>query len=400
MKSTLRALACLCLLGVVAQETHAQTRPRRATETPPPEKEAPKAPAPAANVREEVGEDEVVRVETTLVTIPVSVTDRQGRYIPDLTKEEFRVFEDGVEQEVAYFASTEKPFTVVLMLDTSSSVWGKLGKIKEAAIAFVEQLRPEDRVMVTSFAGGLTVHCEPTGDRERLRQCIKGIGKGMSTHLYDAVAKVMSKHLARLEGRKAVVLFTDGVDATSSDATYEETTRAAEELDAIIYAIKYGTGEGNVAPSPPQRPSRRLPGILGRIPIQIGTPGGGSTGSNRVDPSRAEPYMRELAELTGGRFYQAERDLRNLDQTFGLIAEELRRQYSLGYYARPQGGAGERRRVRVRVDRPDLAVRSRDSYIYRPAAGDAKTAGEKKSPPSQPPVLKKPFANVARAGRN
>ena len=398
------ALACLfCALALPAQNVHGQTRPRRAGRQTPPAEAQQAPPRPAPPVREEVGEDDVVRVETTLVSIPVSVTDRQGRYVPDLRKEDFRVFEDGDEQSVAYFASTETPFTVVVMIDTSSSVWGDLGKIRKAAIAFVDQLRPEDKVMIVSFAGGLTVHCEPTGDRERLHKTIEGIGKGMSTHLYDAVQQVMDKHLARLGGRKAVVLFTDGVDASSARATYEETTRAAEELDALFYTIHYNKGDAaSAAPPPPPAPVRRLPGILGRIPIQIPIPGGGgaSTGTSRVDPTRAEPYLRELAELTGGRYYDAGRDLRNLDQTFGHIADELRRQYSLGYYAQRAGQAGERRRVRVRVERPDVAVRSRDSYIYRPTpAAGTTAAGEKKQAPASAPVLKKPFASVARARR-
>lgn len=396
MKKRLATLACLCALAAPVQTGLAQSRQRRVSQPPPANTQPQPRPAPAVN--EEVGEGDVVRVETTLVTIPVGVTDRQGRYIPDLRKEDFRVFEDGVEQEIAYFASTETPFTVVLMLDTSSSIWNNLGKIKKAAIAFVEQLRPEDRVMVASFAGGLTVHCEPTSDRERLRKTINGIGKGLSTHLYDAVQKVMDKHLTRIRGRKAVVLFTDGMDASSDDATYEGTTNAAEELDALIYTIHYdrGSGGGNAPPPPP---ARRKPSIFG-IPLPVPGPtiggGGGGSGSSRGDPVRAEQYLRDLAEKTGGRYYDAGRDLRDLDQTFGHIAGELRRQYSLGYYAQPTGSAGARRRVRVRVNHPELAVRSRDSYIYRPApGGTGATAGDKKQTTPAPPVLKKPFSTVA-----
>src|SRR5947209_720401 len=95
---------------------------------------------------------EVVRVDATLVTVPVSVMDRDGRYVYDLRKDNFRLFEDGVEQDVAFFESVEKPFTVVLMLDTSSSTWLKHEQIKRAAAAFIDQLRPDDRVMVVSFA--------------------------------------------------------------------------------------------------------------------------------------------------------------------------------------------------------------------------------------------------------
>src|SRR4029078_5962259 len=97
---------------------------------------------------EEVDAGDIIKVDTTLVTIPVSVMDRDGRYVPNLQKEEFRVWEDGVEQEVAFFQSVDKPFSVVLMLDTSPSPQFRLEDIQDAAISFVNQLRPDDKVMV------------------------------------------------------------------------------------------------------------------------------------------------------------------------------------------------------------------------------------------------------------
>src|ERR1043166_8690506 len=106
---------------------------------------------------EEVGEGDVVKIETTLVSVPVSVMDRDGKYIPDLTKDNFHVWEEGVEQRVAYFASTEKPFTVALLIDTSGSTRFRLDEIQNAAITFVEQLRPDDRVMVVSFSDKIRV---------------------------------------------------------------------------------------------------------------------------------------------------------------------------------------------------------------------------------------------------
>src|SRR5215475_2724990 len=121
---------------------------------------------------EEVGEGDVVRVNTTLVSIPVSVMDRDGKFIPNLTQNDFRVWEDGVEQRVAYFASTEKPFTVALMIDTSGSTRFRLEEIQEAAISFVEQLRPNDRVMVVSFSDKIRILSQPTSERNRLRQAI------------------------------------------------------------------------------------------------------------------------------------------------------------------------------------------------------------------------------------
>ena len=443
MRKVAKLLLLSLLLFVSTQPAFAQeTRARRVGQTPPTptQQTTPPAQAPASNAKqaeaaaktttttpvasgkevyEEVGEGDVLRVNTALVTVPVSVLDRNGRYIPDLGKEDFRLYENGVEQEIAYFATVEKPFTVVLMLDTSSSVWSKLKQIKEAAIKFVDQLRPDDRVMVVTFAHGTTVLSEPTTDRQKLREGINHVGRGMSTHLYDAVDWVMKKRINQISGRKAIVLFTDGVDASSSRATYESNMHDAEELDAIIYSVQYDTYDGPAgmgAPMPPpSAPPTRLPSIFKRFPIPIlipGTGGGGgtTTGSTRGDYALAGQYLRELALKTGGRVYQADKHLINLQQAFNNIAEELRKQYSLGYYPNRQAKTEERRRIRVHVERPDLAVRARDSYIYRPATSvsspNAVTAQDKeqKQPsPSAPPVLqKKPFVAEARccAARN
>jgi Ca-activated chloride channel family protein len=351
-------------------------------------------------------QEDVVRIDTNLVTVPVSALDRNGRYLPDLGKEDFVIYEDGIEQEIAYFAAVEKPFTVVLVLDTSASAWSKLNQIKKAARAFVAELRPADQVMVISFGMGIKVECDATGDRRKIDKCIAGTSRGLSTHLYDAMDKVMTKYLNRIQGRKAVVLFTDGVDATSNHATYESTVHTAEELDALIYSIRYDTydpaaDKGDV--SDPQ--SRlRLPGILGKIPLpSIGSSNssGGGAGSSRADYDRGERYLHELADLTGGRVYEASKDLGDLQIAFSHIAEELGRQYTLGYYPKRKGAAGERRQIKVRVNRTDAAVRSRDHYVYKGIADrnpKARSASEADKQPQPPPVLqKKPFMAEVRA---
>ncbi|MBD0373410.1 MAG: VWA domain-containing protein [Pyrinomonadaceae bacterium] len=394
----------LTLLVVVAatQLAQSQTRARRIETTT---ANATPSPTPAQD-GQEIGEGEVLRINTTLVTVPVSVTDRNGRYIADLEKEDFRLYEDGVEQQVAYFATVEKPFTVVLMLDTSASTWSKLSQIKEAALAFVDQLRPEDQVMVVTFARGFTLKCQPTNDRQKIRAAIQSTGRGMSTHLYDAMERLMRKELAGIQGRKAVVLFTDGVDASSNDATYESTVQLAEELDALIYPIRYDTYDpasdtGSTSLPAPQTNSR-LPSILRKIPlplpgptITIGGGSGGSNGSSRADYERGERYLHDLAELTGGRVYEASRDLRYLQDAFSRIAEELRRQYSLGYYPDQSGQSGERRRIKVSVNRADVAVRARVSYIYKgPAATPETPPSTTKDKERSAPVLqKKPFVS-------
>jgi Ca-activated chloride channel homolog len=343
--------------------------------------------AEASAGEEEIGDDDVVRIDTNLVTVPVSIKDRDGRFVPDLKREDFLVYEEGLEQEVAYFAAVEKPFSVVLMIDTSVSTWSKLGQIREAAKTFVEQLRPEDSVMVVSFAKGLTVKCEPTTDRKIIREAIGDVGKGSSTHLYDAVERLMDKYLGRIQGRKAIVLFTDGVDSASDDATYESTVREAEELDAIIYPIRYDTYDPKKDKSGSSRSP--IPSILRKIGIPVPniSGGGGSSGYSKAEYVRGERYLHELAELTGGHVYEANKDLSYLQQAFTQIAEELRRQYSLGYYPKQPGQPGERRRIRVQARPPDLAVRTRDSYIYRPRPRLSKPAPPEETAPP-PPVLK------------
>jgi Ca-activated chloride channel homolog len=190
---------------------------------------------------EEVDAGDIIKVNTTLVTLPVSVMDRDGRYVPNLSKDDFRIWEDGVEQQVAFFASVEKPFSVVLMLDTSPSTQFRLEDIQDAAITFVNQLRPDDKVMVVSFNNDIRILSEMTTDRGKLRRAIERAYTDDGTRLYDAVDMVMNQQLSRISGRKAIVLFTDGVDTTSRRASYESTVMHAQELDALIYPVQYNT---------------------------------------------------------------------------------------------------------------------------------------------------------------
>lgn len=473
MKRFITFVLLCSFAGTLAQTASAQTRPRRVGQTPQPQQQGqqsqpqqqqqsndaseasrptrppvlgganrdaneqrpgeqrPGEQKPAATSSkdaspEEVGEGDIVRIETTLVSLPVSVMDRDGKYIPDLRKENFRVWEDGVEQRVAYFASTEKPFTVALLIDTSGSTRFKLDEIQNAAIAFVEQLRADDRVMVVSFSDKIRVLSQPTSDRYALRNAIRQTEPGSGTRLYDAVDQVINKEFNRIEGRKAIVLFTDGVDTTSKHASYESTVRDAEELDALIYPVEYDTqtdmgvwgpggsgggsgggqssgnimvdilgailGGGNSGGNYPRGGGGGYPGRRGgRGPRGGGGggnwPGGGGSGTSRGEYERADQYLHDLARVTGARLYTAEQQ--NLDYAFRLVAEELRRQYSLGYYPKNTPHPGERRSVKVRVDRPELVVRTRDSYVFQSGA-NASAQGGNNQP--KPPVLKKDFS--------
>ena len=314
---------------------------------------------------EEVDAGDVIRVNTTLVTIPVSVMDRDGRYIPNLKKEEFRIWEDGVEQDVAFFQSVDKPFSVVLMLDTSPSTQFRLEDIQDAAISFISQLRFDDRVMVVSFNDKIRILSEFTTDRGRLRNAIYHAKTSGGTRLYDAVDMVINQQLSRVSGRKAIVLFTDGVDTTSDRADYQSNIMDAQELDALIYPVKYDTsGDMNSGNIPPKID------IFGTILGGIFGGGKRPKGTSRGEYEVANQYLTELANSTGGREYRAD-TLQNMTYAFANVAEELRRQYSIGYYPKRPPQAGQRRSIRVRARQPNLAVRSRDSYIFNPSTGAA-----------------------------
>jgi Ca-activated chloride channel family protein len=350
---------------------------------------------------EEVDAGDVIRVNTTLVTLPVSVLDRDGKYVPNLRKEDFRLWEDGVEQNVAFFASVDKPFSVVLMLDTSGSTRFRLEDIQDAAITFVNQLRPDDQVMVLSFDDNVRVLTEFTSDRYRLRDAIRRTRPGDGTKLYEAVDLVMNQRLNNVAGRKAIVLFTDGVDTTSRHASYASNIRDAEELDALIYPIQYDTytdmsGGGSGWPGAGRWPSSPVD-ILGQIlggRIRRGSSGGsGGVGSSKREYDIANRYLHELAERTGARNYQGDSN-QNLAYAFANIAEELRRQYSLGYYPKTQAQAGQRRQVRVRVNQPNLAVRTRDSYVFNPSG----TITEDTAAQRSAPVLQKKLVEENDSG--
>jgi VWFA-related protein len=346
--------------------------------------------------------------------------DRQGRYIPNLHKEDFRLWEDGVEQTIGFFQSVDKPFSVVLMIDTSGSTRFRLEEIQDAAIAFINQLQNDDRVMVVSFDDRLHILSDFTSDRHQLHSAIQRTHPGSGTALYDAVDVVINQKLDPIQGRKAIVLFTDGVDTTSRHASYESTLRDTEELDALIYPVEFDTShDQNTGSYPPSsgRYPRSQPDILGEIFGGIfggssggggrnggggrrsggggGWPGGrGGGNGGRGDYERGDRYLHDLADQTGARLYQAD-STQNLAAAFANVAEELRRQYSLGYYPKRPAQAGQRRQIRVRVNQPDLAVRARDSYIFNPQANSSAQA----TPASAaPPVLKRKLVqSTARA---
>ncbi len=347
------------------------TRPREVSEPQSPGRQQPQ------QKPEEPDDSGTIKIDTSLVSIPVTALDREGRYIPFLRKQDFRLFEDGVEQEIADFSPVTVPLHVVLLLDTSRSTVFKLEDIQAAAVAFTEQLRPDDQVMVVSFDSKVYVDCEFTSDRARLRRAIYRTRTGGGTKLYEAVDLVITERLKQIEGRKAIVLFTDGVDTESKGVRGRDTIAEVEESDVAVYPIRYDTeeqmygraGNGrNPNGTPPiinipwPQPRRRWP-FNPWISQQF--PGGRGQwpqrGGARDEYTIAREYLTQLADRSGGRLYNAD-TLDNVQQAFSKIAEELRHQYALSYYPTNTVQDGSYRRVRVQTKVPNVVIRAREGY--------------------------------------
>jgi VWFA-related protein len=183
---------------------------------------------------------ETLKIDTNLVTVPVIASSRTGNYITDLRKEEFKLSDNGVPQEIAFLATVNVPFYVVLMLDTSDSTKESLPQIRQAAVAFLSQLGPRDRVKIISFDGEIKDLNEFTSDKAILRRAIEQTRAGEGTRVYDAV-QIALNALRPIQQRKAIVLFTDGVDWHSDSSTFEGTVRDLDESGVILYPIRFET---------------------------------------------------------------------------------------------------------------------------------------------------------------
>ncbi|MBA3353597.1 MAG: VWA domain-containing protein, partial [Blastocatellia bacterium] len=269
-----------------------------------------------------------------------------------------------------YFQSVEQPFTVVLMIDVSPSTAFRMDEIQRGAIAFVNQLRPNDKVMVIAFDERVRILSRATSNRQVLRDAIYQADFGDGTSLYDSVDRVINQELANITGRKAVVMFTDGVDTTSRRANYQSTVADVEEADALFYPIRYGTertygrggGGGGGGIYDNDTVGDWIGIILGQ-PQQQRRSRRGPAGTSREEYEGGLRYLEALAQNSGGRKFEAD-SLSKLEAAFGGIAEELRRHYSLGYYPEKVGQLGERRRISVRVMRPSVIVKARSTYIF------------------------------------
>ena len=295
---------------------------------------------------EEVGEDDVIKVSTNLVTSNALVLGRNRKYVPSLRREDFHVFENGIEQEIAYFAPIDRPFEVTLVIDNSRSTVFELGEIRDAALAFVDRMRADDRATIVPLTDDFKTAVGPTNDKNVLKQALYNIKPGGNTRLYDAVDFAINQTTANATRRRALVLLTDGVDNDSRTASYQSNLNDIVGSGVQVYAVQFSTYS-----------------IMSKKAARWRRPPPEGSGFAQVDYQRADAYLHQIAELTGTTVFPAP-SLTSLESAVAAIAEELHNEYTVGYYPRVAGSVGEVRRLEVRVGQPWLVVRARSSYSF------------------------------------
>jgi Ca-activated chloride channel family protein len=273
------------------------------------------------------------RLGTQVVPIYATVTDAEGRLVPDLAREDFQVLDNGKPQEITQFSNETQPITVVVMLDTSASMTINLELVKRAAEQFLIRLLPEDRAAVGAFNDKIQFASELTGDRDALVGALNDLQFGNPTRLYDAIDASLDE-LRGLEGRRVILVLTDGDDTASRVGLGHVQQRARAE-DVMIYAI----------------------GLESELVI----------GGRRIR-TRPDRGLKRLAEDTGGGYFELDKTA-DLGATFTRVAQELHSQYVLGFS--PAVLDGKVHRLETRVTKPGLSVRARKSYLAAPDRSSA-----------------------------
>ena len=292
--------------------------------------------APASSASPRQREDgSTIHVNVRLVNVFTTVTDARGAPISDLSKDDFKVFEDGIPQTISVFdRESELPLSVVLAIDTSESTRRDLKLEVASAKRFVHSiLRSQDRLSIFQISEDVLQLTRYTADMKSIEGAIDNLEKGAGTSLYDAIYLGADTLLNR-QGRKVMVLITDGGDTTSS-ASYNTALRRAQEAEAIIYSI---------------------------IIVPVAADAGRNTGG--------EHALIQISKDTGGKYYYAE-SIEQLDQAFRQVSQELRTQYLIAYYPNRRVSDSPFRRITVEVNKKDeegqpLQVRHRAGYYSAP----------------------------------
>jgi VWFA-related protein len=289
------------------------------------------------------------RGTTDLVSIYATVTDARGRLVPDLTKDDFVVTDNGKRQTISLFNNDIQPFSVVVMLDCSGSMAGHADLVRDGTAEFIKRLMPEDRARIGSFSKEIRI--TPAGftsDQAELLHILQVDLQGTGpSPIWTAVDRSITA-LLKETGRRVVLIFTDGYNAPGPGQVVwdvKDMMHRARFDEIMVYAIGF---PGDV--------SSGWPGMgRGRGVIRLGPPAGG--GSNTASPA---PVLKDLAEETGGGYFEIELQ-GNLGATFARVADELHRQYWLGF--KPAKLDEKTHQLQVTVRRPDVKVQARKNYI-------------------------------------
>jgi VWFA-related protein len=296
----------------------------------------------SAGTSRQAGQDDALKVDVSLVNVQLTVTDRHGRFVPGLKKEDFLVEEDGRRQEIRNFArENELPLTLALLIDTSPSVRPLFDEEKSTAIGFLESiLQKNDLALVMGFDREVTLVQDLTDSQRQLRRAVEGLQIGGGTSIYDAVYLACKEELAHEAGRKAVIVISDGEDTTSK-LKLNQALIAAHQSDAVIYGI-YNAVTGFVRYGPY---GGRRGGGGGRV---FG--GGGDIGT-----------LRKFSEETGGTTFTVGNG-NSFQKIFDQISQELRSQYSLGYLSTNPARDGKYRQIKIVARGSGYTVKARKGY--------------------------------------
>lgn len=273
-----------------------------------------------------------LKVETLLFTIPLTVSDQNGRNFPGLKRENFSIYQDGEEQAIEFFLNEEAPMNVAILLDTSYSTKKVLDNIQDAAQDFVKILRPEDQAVIVGFDHRTVFFSGLTSDRKILSRAIKQarVTEVNGSNMYEAIDRVVKTFFAPLKGRKAIIALTDGM-VTGRGLSAQQTLETLQAADTIFYPIIFRTNFYSSTRAGAKKP----------VPVEI---------------------LDIMANETAGKFY--EKDATKLKEAFRSIAEEMKKQYLLGFYPFEAGQGKSTGHIRVAVDRKGLIVRSKKKLDY------------------------------------
>jgi VWFA-related protein len=319
-----------------------------------------------------------LRVDTDLVSLEVAVMDRAGKQLAtNLRAADFVVYEDGVRQQIVSFAAADVPFNLVLLVDTSGSTRDDVALMRRAVQRFLTELAPKDRVALIQFNKEVELLEDLTTERAKIENALKLLKPGSGTSFYDAMHLTIDEVLKKVDGRKAIVALTDGVDSYGH-LTFERVLPALEQTNATVYFLELDTEAFTEAgmlrdclndnhfefsqkqlKKYHQEESRNNLVTKGAEHCLLSRME--RTQINRRLYETARRELREMADKSGGRVYPV-KQVQQLDQVYSQIAAELRTQYSLAYYPSNEKHDGKWRTVRVEIKPPGLAARTRPGY--------------------------------------